>query len=216
MRQELFTQGPGDARALIVAALVLIALPFRQAQADDPLGTYVGGAIGRAQVGTTLGALSSQYASAGRYTKNHSAFKAIIGVRPISLVGAEVSYMDFGSPGGTSSGLPANVEMKGATAFGVLYLPVPTIDIFLKAGIARLQTKFTGTIVRLGFGTCAINSPNCQYQPFRVDRTESSFTAGVGAQYKFGPWALRAEYERFNAAGGNPSLLSAGITWTFR
>jgi 4-hydroxyphenylpyruvate dioxygenase len=25
---------------------------------------------------------------------------------------------------------------------------------------------------------------------------------------------VRAEYERFNAAGGNPSLLSAGVTWT--
>jgi hypothetical protein len=26
---------------------------------------------------------------------------------------------------------------------------------------------------------------------------------------------VRAEYERFNAAGENPSLLSAGITWSF-
>ena len=38
---------------------------------------------------------------------------------------------------------------------------------------------------------------------------------GLGAQYKLGSWAVRAEYERFNAAGENPSLLSVGITWTF-
>ena len=32
---------------------------------------------------------------------------------------------------------------------------------------------------------------------------------------KFGAWAVRAEYERFNAAGGNPTLVSLGIMWIF-
>jgi hypothetical protein len=26
---------------------------------------------------------------------------------------------------------------------------------------------------------------------------------------------VRGEYERFNAAGGNPGLFSLGFTWTF-
>jgi hypothetical protein len=34
-------------------------------------------------------------------------------------------------------------------------------------------------------------------------------------QYKFGPFGVRGEYERFNAAGGNPYLLSLGATWAF-
>jgi hypothetical protein len=49
-----------------------------------------------------------------------------------------------------------------------------------------------------------------------IDSYEGAACAGGGgAQYKFGSWAVRAEYERFNAAGGNPSLLSAGVTWAF-
>ena len=198
---------------LCEGSITTVKIPDRRVSASR--GIYKGLRFSR--VDATPGASNSQYASSGRFTENHSAFKAIIGVRPISRVGAEVSYMDFGSPGGSSSGLPANVAMKGAAAFGVLYLPVPIIDIFLKAGIARLQTTFAGTIILIAV-TCTIHYPNCRgpVQPFRVDRTESSFTAGVGAQYKFGRWALRAEYERFNAAGANPSLLSAGITCTFR
>ena len=57
------------------------------------------------------------------------------------------------------------------------------------------------------------NNPNCAL--FRLDRTNTSFAAGAGAQYKLGAFAVRAEYERFNAAGGNPSLISLGFTWTF-
>jgi hypothetical protein len=49
----------------------------------------------------------------------------------------------------------------------------------------------------------------------RPSETNTVGASGVGAQYKFGSWGVRAEYERFNAAGRNPGLLSAGITWTF-
>jgi hypothetical protein len=49
-----------------------------------------------------------------------------------------------------------------------------------------------------------------------VNRSDTSFAAGVGAQVKFGSLALRAEYERFDAAGENPSLVSLGLTWSFR
>jgi len=48
-----------------------------------------------------------------------------------------------------------------------------------------------------------------------LDRTNTGFAAGAGAQFKLGSWAVRAEYERFNAAGANPSLVSLGVTWTF-
>jgi hypothetical protein len=96
----------------------------------------------------------------------------MVGLRPISLVGAEVAYVDFGDPNGTVGTIPlggavpisADVKMKGAAAFGVLYL-----------GLA----------------------------------------IGAGAQFKFGSMAMRGEYERFSAAGSNPSLFSLGLTWTF-
>jgi|HubBroStandDraft_1064217.scaffolds.fasta_scaffold53444_3 hypothetical protein len=34
-------------------------------------------------------------------------------------------------------------------------------------------------------------------------------------QYIIGSLGIRAEYERFEAAGGSPGLLTAGVTWTF-
>jgi hypothetical protein len=98
--------------------------------------------------------------------------------------------------------------MKGAAAFGVLYLPVPIVDVFLKAGFARLESTVNGSIC----SPCACDF--CR-PSFQQKRTNTSGAGGVGIQYRFGSLGVRAEYEQFNAAGGNPSLLSAGVTWSF-
>jgi hypothetical protein len=101
--------------------------------------------------------------------------------------------------------------MKGESVFGVVYLPVPIVDIFLKAGLARIDsTATTNIICPLGYLCPALASP----APER--RTNVGFAGGAGAQFKIGSLAVRGEYERFNAAGGNPSLLSVGVIWKFR
>jgi len=184
----------------LAATFVILAaalLQTRHALAGDLLGLYVGGAVGQSQV-------EANVPTVGDFKENHSAFKVIAGIRPISLIGAELSYIDFGHPSGNINGAASDVSEKGADAFGVLYLPVPVVDVFVKAGLARLQS--TSNSVRVGFGPSPL---------FRLDRTNTSFAAGAGAQFKLGAWGVRAEYERFNAAGGNPSLVSLGFTWTF-
>lgn len=87
-------------------------------------------------------------------------------------------------------------------------LGVSAADFYLKAGVARLQSTVTGSAC--GPCECAV----CTYA-FRQSRTNTGGAAGAGIQYEIGRWALRAEYERFNAAGGNPSLWSFGMVWTF-
>jgi proton-dependent oligopeptide transporter, POT family len=77
-------------------------------------------------------------------------------------------------------------------------------------GVARLNSTVNGSVC----SPCACDIQNCRLS-FQLNRTNTSGAGGVGAQYRFDKWAVRAEYERFNAAGGNPSLWSAGITWTF-
>jgi Outer membrane protein beta-barrel domain len=204
---------------LILAFLVLLAQPTRNAVAEDLLGLYVGGAIGQSHVestGQTTYALGNVYYDTGSFRENHFAFKGMVGIRPISLLGAEVGYTDFGHPSGAFNAYPADESMKGVSAFGVLYLPVPIVDVFLKAGVARIQSELNGT----GHGgpNCSANGPCPEYvfiAPFQLNRTNTGGAGGVGAQYKYGSFAVRAEYERFNAAGGNPSLLSVGVTWTF-
>jgi hypothetical protein len=208
---------PGDICARIVAVLVLFGLP--SAYADDLLGLYAGAAVGQSRLeatGQRTYALGNVYYDTGSFNENHIGFKILVGIRPMSLLGAEVAYTDFGHPSGGFGSYPANVSMKGGSAFGVLYLPVPIVDVFLKAGVARIQSEINGTGY---FGpNCSSNGPCPAYvglAPFQLNRTNTSGAGGVGAQYKIGSWAVRAEYERFNAAGGSPSLLSAGITWTF-
>jgi Outer membrane protein beta-barrel domain len=202
-----------DIPLLILASLVLLAQPSGKAVADDLAGLYVGGAVGQSRVEATDSQVFTDIGSA-TYTEDinqrHFAFKVMLGARPISLLGAEIDCIDFGKPNASLFGNPADASIKGAAAFGVLYLPVPIVDIYVKAGVARLESTINGSIC----SPCACDFQICR-SFFELNRTNTSGAGGVGAQYKFGAWAVRAEYERFSAAGGNPSLLSAGITWTF-
>jgi hypothetical protein len=200
-------------RISIVAAFVACALPSGNATAEDLLGMYVGGAIGQGQIAESASYPTIANPYLGEFKENHAAFKVMVGIRPISLVGAELTYIDFGHPSGSIFNYSANASLKGPAAFGILYFPVPVIDLYLKAGIARLQSDLSGFYASADL-ICVGGEP-CGVARFRLDRTNTSGAGGAGAQYKFGPWAVRAEYERFNAAGGNPSLLSVGVTGTF-
>jgi hypothetical protein len=213
MRQVMAIKSPISPRILIVSVIALLALPGGKLLADDLLGMYVGGAVGQSLVAAGASYPTIANPNPGEFKENHSAFKVMLGIRPISLVGAEVDYIDFGHPSGSIFSYPANASLRGAAAFGILYLPVPIIDLYVKGGLARLQSELGGFYPN-GDNVCLLREP-CGTALFQLNRTNTSGAGGVGAQYKFGAWAVRAEYERFNAAGGNPSLLSAGITWTF-
>jgi hypothetical protein len=201
--RTLLTDDSACFRPLVVAALLLIAVPDRLSHAEDLLGLYVGGAAGKAQVEAAAPYVPN-------FRENHAAFKLLAGIRPISLVGVEIAYDDFGHPNRHSGFLASDVSMKGESVFGVVYLPVPVVDIFLKAGLARIDSTATTNIVcPLGYLCPALASP----EPDR--RTNVGFAGGAGAQFRIGSFAVRGEYERFNAAGGNPSLLSVGVIWKF-
>ena len=206
---RIYTQLP-----LLFTIAVLLARPSGNAFAEDLLGFYVGGAVGQSHVEATVSQVFADIRSVTQtedIERTHAAFKGMLGIRPISLVGAEIEYVDFGDPSGSLFGNAADISMKGAAAFGVLYLPVPIVDVFLKAGLARLESTVNGSICT----PCACDLQLCR-SPFQLDRTNMSGAGGVGIQYRFGAWAVRAEYERFNSAGGNPSLLSAGVAWSFQ
>jgi opacity protein-like surface antigen len=199
-----------------LAAAALLVLPMSTALADDPLGLYVGAGIGEAKVEASPGSLVSSaegelsLAGAGDFSANHSAYKFMAGIRPIPIVGAEVEYIDFGSPNGNLGSVPANVNLKGAAAFAVAYLPVTVVDIMVKAGLARLDNTLSGS-----GGFNPVGSDISTSSLFRLDRTNTNFAVGGAVQYTIGSLAVRAEYERFEAAGGSPSMLTAGLTWTF-
>ncbi|HEX5461706.1 MAG TPA: outer membrane beta-barrel protein [Steroidobacteraceae bacterium] len=214
--------------ALAGTALILCsaAAPI-SARADDLLGFYVGGAFGQAHVRAHLDGLNSSggtVASLGAFDGTHSAFQGMLGVRLLSFLGAEVTYMDLGQhsirgPGQPVPGISGSavtgeqVSQKGEAAFALLYLPVPIIDVYVKAGVSRIKTDMRATYALTGVGTCQLDDPGCATATIGRSPSDVGFAFGAGVQWKLGSWAVRGEYERFDAAGANPSLLSVGMTY---
>lgn len=108
----------------------------------------------------------------------------------------------------------ARMSQKGEAVFAMLYLPVPVIDVYLKAGIARLTTRLS---IRTNFVSCVSPLQSIGMAPVSgsLDTTETAFAAGAGAQWKLGDWAVRAEYERFSSLGQHPDLVTLGVTRSF-
>jgi len=187
-----------------------------QALGDDLLGVYVGAAVGQAHVRTTrdiVGYTDNDY----EFDQQHTAWKALVGIRPISLLGAELSYVDFGdASGGSYPGITGSLNQasaKGVTLFGLAYLPlpIPLLDLYGKLGVARLHTTATE---QSASPACPVGPGICTAPPpFITSEWTTKLAYGAGAQAKFKALAVRLEYERIS--GSNPDLLSLGVTWTF-
>jgi len=210
MRFAQLRKHPTVAVAIASLAAVVAAAVPTAASAEDVLGMYLGASVGQAKVKVDTGGYTFD-----AFKENHSAFKAMVGVRPISPIGAELEYFDFGSPSSTTGGAPSSASQKGAAGFAVGYLPLPIGSIFVKAGLARLQSSVTGT-PETGAPFCT-PPQTCGTGPalFSLSRTSTSSAFGAGVQVKLGPWAIRGEVERFSVGGQNPALVSLGFLWTF-
>src|SRR2546430_17564434 len=85
--------------------------------AADPLGFYIGAGVGQAHVRSELdaGALSPIFSGALSTQGTKTGWKAIVGIRPLSIIGAEAEYLDFGGATGSAS-IPATVTSGGRNA----------------------------------------------------------------------------------------------------
>lgn len=168
-------------------ALALLA-PLGAQAADN--GFYLGGSVGQANVDVNDSTIG--------FDEDDTGYKLFVGIRPIDLLAAEVSYTDFGKPSANVGPVRATADVKAASLFGLLYapLPLPLVDLYVKAGFARIEQDVTSS-------------------SFRLDRTDTDFAWGVGGQLNFGSLAVRAEYERFKTDAGDPDFVSIGVAWTF-
>jgi hypothetical protein len=212
-------------RPALLTVLVMCCTPRSGAAAADAVDAYVGVSLGQAHVAVlpapVLGSSSlnsiccnTTVNGTAALSGDHFAFKALLGTRPVSLLGAEAAYVDLGTPHGALGGNPATAKMSGETLFGLLYLPTPVIDTFLKAGAAHLRSQISGDAIQITIdcfpGLC---TPPKVF--FRQQRTDTEFAFGAGIQHKIGSLAMRAEFERFTAADEHPTLITAGLTWSF-
>lgn len=198
---------------------VLITITFSvscatTAFAFDPLGVYIGGAVGEANIKSN----ESVYGNALALSKHHTAWKLVAGVRPISLVGAEFEYIDFGQVQATTDNgivqVASNAHPKAQALFGVVYLPLPLpiVNVYGKVGFARLQSSVNASASCTRGIACLLP---IGYGPVSTNHTDSRLAYGVGVQAKFSSLAARLEYERISANSGDPDLFSLGVNWTF-
>jgi hypothetical protein len=137
-----------------VLLLALGTTASTRALADDPLEFYVGAGAGQSHVRTDVQVIDPAGAYNGpdyRFDGHHSAWKVIGGIRPVSALGVELQYVDFGNPGtGVSStflGALTGADAKAVTLFGFGYLPLPVrhLDVYGKLGLARLHATLIET-----------------------------------------------------------------------
>ena len=206
-------------KALVATLAVGACAASTAALADstlNPLGFYVGAGAGY----STIRSDDPAYGLPGYYNDHETAWKVIAGVRPISIIGAEFEYIDFGQPDTHNGyydtayyGTDSHPRAAALFAVGYLPIPIPFFDIYGKAGVARLKTDVTTDV----YPSCNPNSPcttNTGYS-YRHDETDNKFAYGVGVQSKMWGVAFRAEYERISSTYGDPDALTVSATWTF-
>jgi opacity protein-like surface antigen len=185
------------------------------ALADNPLGFYVGAGVGTSQNRSD----DSRYGYPGYYNDYQFAWQGIIGIRPISLIGLEAEYIDFGQPyrhhryDFNVSGSDSHPTAPALFAVGYLPIPIPFIDIFAKAGVARLSTNVTDFVQQ----PCAAGGPCPYFVPtdrHQVIETRFAYGAGVQSKFPFG-LILRGEYERISSQFGDPDALMVSAVWQF-
>jgi hypothetical protein len=205
---------------LVLAAGLAAAVASIPAAADNLLGVYVGTGVGEAQIGNKNG-YYDPYGYGGGFHDHDAAWKVILGMRPLPIVGAELEYIDFGTAKGNSGyyygqfdyGVSAHPKATVLYGMGYLPLPLPIIDVYGKLGVARLQTdnSFDYNACPLPGGTTAASCVRVS----RFDQENNRFAYGVGVQGKFQDFAFRGEYERISSTFGDPNAVTVSVTWTF-
>jgi hypothetical protein len=193
-----------------LACVMLLGLAAGAARADDLLGVYVGASYGKAWLDASDGLVSG-------FGSDKHATEFIVGWRPIPELAAELDFINFGSSSGfttypnSDEQLLNDASRKGLAAYGVLYLPTPLVDFYLKAGVAKLHTQVTTLVEPCAKGADCPPLAN----PIPVDSTGVGLTGGGGVMYRFRRLEVRFDYARFAALGGNPYLMTFGLTYTF-
>lgn len=168
---------------------VALALFAGAAHAADN-GFYLGAAISQSKIDGI----------AGNFDLDDTGYKLIAGFRPLDVFAVELNYMDLGRDSTTIGAAAFKAEATALAGFGMLMLPLPLVDLYVKAGVASWEAKGTLSSVTVS----------------RLKDDGTEFAYGAGAQLHFGSLAARLEYESFDIDNTDGvDLFSLGMTWTF-
>jgi opacity protein-like surface antigen len=184
--------------------VTLLALVASTAKADNGF-LYLGAGISRDK----LSNISDLQGRSLYPDLDNTSWKVFAGSRPISLLAIEAEYLDLGGQSKTfltplsclSSNSCATRWHSDAKAFagyavGFLPTPLPFLDIYGRAGLARWKLNYSICVTSVRLGAV----PGCS-DAFSDQGT--AFAWGVGAQAHIRKIGGRLEYERFNIRNTN-------------
>jgi hypothetical protein len=188
---------------------------------DNPAGLYAGASVGQSSFETDF---ISYAGGPSSFRGQPLGWKVFVGARPLSFLGAELEYANFGQSHFGPSGeiTSSSGEARGVAAFAVGYLPIPIprLDVFAKVGAARFRSEYhySGDFPDTCVYDPTLNECVTVGQATVSGASNATGLAyGIGAQYHFGRFAVRGEYERISTSESAtaPSLLSVGLTYSF-
>jgi outer membrane protein OmpA-like peptidoglycan-associated protein len=193
-------------RSGVLGVALACALGASSAFAAHP-GFYVGAGAGESTAKDKLDAFSGPV-DIGRIEldKNETAYKGFVGYNFLPWLGVEAGYTSLGQPSNSETfplvapplNGPTSVELETDLSawqgFVVGTLPLGPVDIFGKIGWANLSSdselKIDAPFADPGTPTSFKNSNG---------NDDSMAVYGGGAAINFGHWAIRAEYEQYDA-----------------
>jgi opacity protein-like surface antigen len=175
-----------------LAAVAMLGVSLNASAAE---GVYVGGSVLQSYFDSD----SFSEDDIEDFDDDDTGWKILVGFRLNPHFGIEGAYTDFGEANAPSvpAGGPFEANAKAFSAFGVGFLPVGPVDLFLKAGAARIDAE--GNVGAVFF-----------------DDKSTEFAYGAGVQLNIGRLGLRAEYEKFDTDEiGDLDIASLGFVFTF-
>jgi Outer membrane protein beta-barrel domain len=170
-------------RTIPTTAAFLLLCSHAALAADH--GFYLGAGLGQSESGVRAGNFN--------FKDRDTGYKLIAGFRPLDLFATELNYVDLGNPG---SGAQQS-KTKAVDAFAMVFLPLPIVDIYGKAGLVSWKTD--------------ASSPSLSF-----NKSGSDLAWGAGVQLHLGHFAARLEYEALNASTlAKPTFLTLGATYIF-
>jgi hypothetical protein len=172
----------------------VLALAGATAQAADN-GFYIGAGVSQAKVDDILNT---------NLEIDNTAWKAIVGFRPLDLIAVEANYMDLGDDSANIGIGTANADYKAVAGFALisLPLPLPLLDVYGKVGLARWEVDGN------------VNAGGVSLLDASDEGTE--FAYGAGAMLTFGSLSARLEYEGFDIDDTDGlDLFTLGVLYTF-
>jgi len=168
-------------------------------------GAYAGLSIGQSKgscTGTAAGASCDD---------TDMAWKIFGGYQFMRYLGAEIAYSDLGKVSASVSapGVSSSAESKSnaweLVAVGSYPIGTSGFAPYAKLGFYRGETKTTASATVLGT-TVSTSSKD----------TNNDFTGGLGLRYDITRnFAVRAEWQRYNADGGDLDVFSIGAAYKF-